>query len=379
MLINRSGTMVLPFMTIYCTQKLHFSIGQTGFVMAMFGVGAIVGAFFGGRITDKFGFYHMQLAALISGGIMFITLSFFTSFFAVALGSFVLSVCNESFRPANAAAIAAYSEAHNRTRSYSLNRLAINLGWAFGGALGGYFASVNYDYLFWVDGATNITAAVLLFFLLPKVKTEKIKEFVAEKKIVATPYKDKVYLFFIFLTILYAACFFQMFTMQPVFFKTQWHFTERFIGVLMMINGLIITFVEMVLVHNLEGKRDPGYYIRRGVLLLGIGFVSVNVLPPAAWSGVICIVLITFAEMISMPFMNTFWISRSKAENRGQYAALYTIAWSIGQIIAPTAGSILIANGGYDLLWWVVFAVCVLIFISYFFLDRKQNVQRGTS
>jgi predicted MFS family arabinose efflux permease len=373
MLINRSGTMVLPFMTIYCTQKLQFNISETGFVMAMFGVGAIVGAFFGGRITDKFGFYYVQLAALISGGIMFITLSFFTSFYAVALGSFVLSVCNESFRPANAAAIAAYSEANNRTRSYSLNRLAINLGWAFGGALGGYFASVNYHYLFWVDGATNITAAVLLFFLLPRVKTEKKKEEVTEKKVILTPYKDSVYLFFIFLTVLYAACFFQMFTMQPVFFKTQWQYTERFIGTLMMINGLIITFVEMVLVHNLEGKRMPQQYIRWGVLLLGIGFASVNILPVAAWSGVVCIILITFAEMISMPFMNTFWIGRSNAVNRGQYAALYTIAWATGQIIAPVGGSALITIGGYYLLWWMVLAVCVLIFISYFFLDRKAK------
>src|SRR6476469_2149435 len=210
MLINRSGTMVLPFMTIYCTQKLNFSIGQTGFVMAMFGVGAIVGAFFGGRITDKFGFYNMQLGALISGGIMFITLGFFSSFFSVAAGSFVLSVCNESFRPANAAAIAAYSEPNNRTRSYSLNRLAINLGWAFGGALGGYFASVNYHLLFWVDGFTNIAAAILLFILLPRVRNVK-KEIVAEEKqFVRTPYRDKLYLLFIFLTVLYAACFFQM-------------------------------------------------------------------------------------------------------------------------------------------------------------------------
>lgn len=379
MLINRSGTMVLPFMTIYCTQKLHFSIGETGFVMAMFGVGAIVGAFFGGRITDKFGFYNMQLGALISGGIMFMVLGFLTSFYSVAAGSFVLSVCNESFRPANAAAIAAYSEPQNRTRSYSLNRLAINLGWAFGGALGGYFASVNYHLLFWVDGITNITAAVLLFILLPRVKNIRQETVAVQKQIVSTPYRDKLYLLFIFLTVLYAACFFQMFMMQPVFFKTQWHFSERFIGVLMMINGLIITFVEMVMVHNMEGKRPPAFYIQRGVFLLGIGFVSVNLLPIAAYSAIICIVLITFAEMISMPFMNTFWISRSNAENRGQYAALYTIAWSTGQIIAPTAASLIITHSGYEMLWWVVFGVCMSVGGSWFVLSKRRLAEANSS
>jgi hypothetical protein len=28
MLINRSGTMVVPFMTIYCTRQLHFTIDK---------------------------------------------------------------------------------------------------------------------------------------------------------------------------------------------------------------------------------------------------------------------------------------------------------------------------------------------------------------
>ncbi len=46
----------------------------------------------------------------------------------------LLSMVNESFRPANSTAIAFYSKAENRTRSFSLNRLAINLGWASGSA-----------------------------------------------------------------------------------------------------------------------------------------------------------------------------------------------------------------------------------------------------
>ena len=64
MLVNRSGTMVIPFMTMYCTQQLHFSLTQAGTVMALFGAGAIAGAFIGGKVTDKFGFYHQQLASL---------------------------------------------------------------------------------------------------------------------------------------------------------------------------------------------------------------------------------------------------------------------------------------------------------------------------
>ena len=71
MLVNRAGTMVLPFMSIYCTQQLHFSIAQAGIVLSMFGFGSLADAFAGGRITDKFGFYGVQLGALLSGGVLF--------------------------------------------------------------------------------------------------------------------------------------------------------------------------------------------------------------------------------------------------------------------------------------------------------------------
>src|SRR5450631_1460222 len=85
--------------------------------------------------------------------------------------TFALSLVNEAFRPANSTAIAHYSKEENRTRSYSLNRLAINLGWAAGGAIGGVLASINYHLLFWVDGVTNILAMILLRYFLAPLST----------------------------------------------------------------------------------------------------------------------------------------------------------------------------------------------------------------
>lgn len=355
MLVNRSGTMVLPFMTIYCTQQLHFSIGQAGIVLSMFGVGSLVGAFLGGKITDKYGFYDVQFGALLSGGLLFLVLGFQHSFWSVCITTFVLSVCNDAFRPANSTAVAHYSTIENRTRSYSLNRLAINLGWALGGALGGFLASFNYHLLFWVDGFTNIFSALLLVKLMPR--THAIKTVAAKTKAIleaASPYKDGAYLLFLVFTIVFAACFFQLFTMQPVFYKTQWHFSEAFIGVLMSMNGLFIIAFEMVLIHKLEGRRHPLIYVTLGVMLMGAGFALSNLLPVSNWAAFAIIFFISFGEIMSIPFMNTFWIARTNANNTGQYAALYTMAWSVAQIIAPILGGEVIARSGYTLLWWLL-------------------------
>src|SRR5436190_13475562 len=72
MLINRSGTMVIPFMTLYLTSdKMGFTVGQAGYVFGLFGLGAFKGAWLGGKLTDKIGFYPVQLITLLGGGILF--------------------------------------------------------------------------------------------------------------------------------------------------------------------------------------------------------------------------------------------------------------------------------------------------------------------
>lgn len=377
MLINRSGTMVIPFMTIYCVHVLNFTVIDAGYIMASFGAGSILGAFIGGKVSDKIGFYDLQIAALFSGGILFMFLGYQHTFPTLLAGAFILSFCNESFRPANSSAIAYYSSPENKTRSYSLNRLAINLGWAVGGALGGLLASYSYHSLFWVDGCTNIVAAIMLLKLIPRSGILKPSKEKAAETNSSSAYHDKTYLFFTVLVVLFATCFFQLFTMQPLFYKTVWQFSERLIGFLMALNGILIVIIEMVLIHRIEGKRDALYYITIGVILVGLGFVTLNLMPPSILAGLVVVLFITFGEMMAMPFMNSFWISRTNPHNRGEYAALYTMAWSTAQVLAPTLGSQLILSGGYSLLWWLLGCVCLLAAIGFiglykYLTDKKS-------
>lgn len=365
MLVNRSGTMVIPFLSLYCTQELHFTVIQAGYAMATLGAGAICGAYFGGKITDKFGFYDVQIFALISGGLFFLALSYQHSFITVIIGAFILACCNESFRPANSTAIAHYSTAENKTRSYSLNRLAVNLGWAVGGALGGLLASINFHWLFWVDGCTNIVAALMLLRLIPRGSVSKPPKEQAEQQGPSSAYQDGIYVAFIILVILYATCFFQLFTMQPLFYNAVWHFSKRTIGSLMAMNGILICMIEVVLIHNLEGRRHPLKYISIGIILVGAGFVMLNKMPALVVSGVIAMLFITIGEMMSMPFMNAFWVVRTNDHNRGQYAALYTMAWSVAQVLAPVIGGYIITLGGYSMLWWILGAVCLVSAVGF--------------
>lgn len=359
MLINRSGTMVVPFMTLYLTETQHFPIGKASMVMAVFGMGAICGGVLGGKLTDRFGFYNIQLSALLSGGVMFILLGQVTDFKAICACTFALALLNETFRPANATAIAHYSSAETRTRSYSLNRLAVNLGWAAGGALGGFIASHSYHLLFWIDGLTNITAALILLLVLSPARNSATPSHEAKPKPTNTKsaYKDRPYLVFVVLTVLFGMCFFQLFATMPVYFKQQLHLTPFLIGCVMALNGLLVAAFEMPLVFTLEHNKNYMRFMVWGTILIAMSFLVFNLLPGQLSLAIISTLFVTIGEMLSMPFMNTYWTSRTTPQNRGQYAGLYTVAWSVAQIIGPYSGGQIAQHWGYNILWWIVGAL----------------------
>lgn len=372
MLVNRMGTMVLPFMTLYMTEQQGVSVTKAGLVMTVFGIGTICGGFLGGKLTDKIGFYYIQLLSLLSGGVLFIILGQMQDYWSICAVAFVLSLCNEAFRPANSAAIAHYSEKTNRTRTLALNRLAINLGWAVGGAVGGFVAARSYHLLFWIDGLTNIGAAVLLWLLLAPSKnkdyTEKKQEVI---DVVTSAYKDKPFLLFIVLNTIFAFCFFQIFTTIPVYFKQDLLLSESSIGIVMALNGVLVAVIEMFLIHKIQGKRDELTYVMIGIVLVSIGFISLNILPGMFSLAVIFILLITIGEIINMPFAATFWMNRSNSKTMGQYAGLFTISWAVAQIAGPGVGALIAEKWGFNTLWWVIGILCFSTIIGYRWIQKE--------
>jgi predicted MFS family arabinose efflux permease len=383
MLINRSGTMVVPFMSLYLTSPaMGYSIGQAGFVFGLFGAGAFTGAWLGGKLTDKIGFYPVQVITLIGGGLLFVVLGQMKSYPFICLFTFILSFVNEAFRPANSTAIAFYSKEENRTRSYSLNRLSINLGWAIGSAIGGIIARYNYELLFWVDGLTNIGAAVLMLIFVKPVNYKPARQ----KKDAGIPkqsaFHDTTYMWFILFTSLFACCFFQLFTNLSVYYKLKLNFSTAFIGFLMATNGLIIVLVEMVIVYKLEGRRKNTFYIVTGILLMAIAYFMLNVFLIGHLLAFVMIIVVTFGEILSMPFMNSYWIGRSKIHNRGQYAALYTMAWSAAQTLGPLTGAQIAEHYGFNWLWWIVAGLSLVTAFAFMRLhirsgNNKQDDDRS--
>ncbi len=354
MFINRSGTMVIAFLTVYLTQKLHFSVQEAGVVMTMFGVGSIFGTWMGGKLTDKIGYYPVQFWSLFLGGIMFLIMVQTQNFYLLCFDAFLLSSFGEAYRPANSASIADFSTPETFTRSVSLIRLAINLGWSIGPAIGGFLAARDYKLLFWADGITNIGAGLLVWAFLRSTRKKKetvVSEVIIDKKDSAL--RDRTYMIFILLASLYAIAFSQLFTIGPLFYKQACKLSEVQIGYLLGLNGLVVALFEMIFIYKIEGKFRRLSLISLGAFLVVPNYVIFLLTHNYIWL-IVGIIFATFSEMFAMPFMNAFSIERAKPHNRGQYSALYAMSWSVAQISAPLIGTQTIALFGFDALWYIL-------------------------
>ncbi len=363
MFINRSGTMVILFMTIYATEKLHFSLTQAGVIMGLFGAGSFLGVLTGGKLTDKLGGKKVMQFSLLLGGVMFIILGTITQYFLFAVCIFFTSFFGEAFRPANSASIASHSHSNDYTRSISLNRLAINLGFSIGPALGGILASYNYNFLFIADGVTCISAGLIIAFFLKdsRAPTHEIKkEDNNTYNKYDSPYHDKKYLLFAFFCVLYAVAFFQMFSTMPLYYKQVHHLSEFQIGWLMALNGLGVALIEMVMIYKIEGRMNPLNFIFLGAALLMINYLILIFAGSFSWL-VLSMLLITFSEMFAMPFMSSYMMQRAASHKIGAYAAVYSMTWSIAQVASPLISTSIIDTYGFNYLWIFMAAISLAV------------------
>ena len=373
MFINRGGAMVIPFLSLYITKIMGYSMADTGIILGFYGIGSLAGTWAGGQLTDRFGWYWVQVISLVSTGFAFFLLMTFSSFIGLCTGLFLTSALADSFRPASMASVAEFSPPELRTRSIGLIRLAINLGFSAGPAIGGTIAMLlGYKMLFIIDGVTCILAAILFTILIKKVHDQpKPKPInVDGKKIRLSPLKDGPYMFLIILVGLQALLFMQYFHTMPVFFANEFNFNEGYIGMLMATNGFLIALTEVPLLHFLEKRYNIFHLIILGSLLIGLCYL-VLLMGSAVAIAWISILLFSYGEIFNLPFTNTLALNRSPDSARGRYMAMYSMAWSACNIIAPFFGLRIADYFGFDALWVIIGILTVVILVSYLWLKPR--------
>jgi len=343
--INRAGTMVIPFLSKYLKEDLDFTYSQVGWIMVCFGLGSMLGSWLGGKLTDRIGFYKIMVFSMFTSGMMFFGLQYITDFYALCFAIFAIMAVADMFRPAMFVSLGTYTKPENRTRALTLVRLAINLGLAAGPALGGLIImGIGYNGLFWVDGISCIFAIAVFTVLVKEKKAQLQNKDLAGDLVVQSVFKDRIFWVFLFVCFATALLFFQIFTTIPIYHSEKYGLTEFQTGLLLTMNGLLISLFEMPIVSSFEGKKTPKIkLILAGCLMMTFSFY---VLLWDTYAGILIIsmILMTFGEIFIFPFSNSFALSRAPKGHEGRYMALFTMSFSLAHIGSSKTGMDLIAS-----------------------------------
>jgi predicted MFS family arabinose efflux permease len=349
-LVNRMGTMALPFLVLYLTRSLRFPAAQAALVLTAYGAASLFASPLGGRLCDRLGALRVMMGSLVLTGLLLLAFPFVRSFPAVLALALGWSVVNEMGRPANLTAMTTLVPADQRKAGIALIRLAVNLGMSIGPAVGGFLAAVSFRSLFVVDAATSLAGAAVAWLGL--------RHGVLNRRLESAPgthgqsptgvLRDRRMLSFLAAVVLVSIVFFQHLGPMALFLVDGMHLRESTFGLLFAINTVLIVLLEIPI--NLATAHWPHRAsLVLGCVLTAAGFGALG-LATSVWTAAATVVVWTFGEMILFPSMSSFVADAAPVQRRGEYMGAYSMAFGIGFTLGPGLGTLAMERFG-GLLW----------------------------
>jgi predicted MFS family arabinose efflux permease len=158
-----------------------------------------------------------------------------------------------------------------------------------------------------------------------------------------------------------------------VYWKNDLSMSEEVIGLLLALNGLIIVLIEMPVVKSIEHVTQYMRMISLGSVCLLLSFLSLVAGLPFILAAVFFIIFMSLAEMFAMPFMTNYAVSRPSEDRRGQYMALYAMAYGTAHIVAPVSGLYFAEKFGFMTTYTIFLVFSLLVALSFYFLHKSMH------
>lgn len=367
--INKAGSFIMPFLTLVLRRELQLSGEVVGLLVAAYGVGSIVSILTGGWLTDRLGRRTTLLLSLFGSGLLAVAMGL-----APSLGVFVLLLVlfgfvADLYRPAAAAMISDQLPSQERAVGFAALRLAVNLGFAVGMALGGILADWSWRALFAADGLTTLAYGALVYFRIAETRPAAAATATAGTD---SPWRDPVFLKMSAASLLFCSLIFIDLTVLPLTITLSAGYPARVYGFLIATNGLLIAALEVSLVDWLRPRYRRLRVAALGAALSGIGFGVTGLVMHWSWF-LLSVVLWTFGEILVVPQQNAFIADWSPPASRGRYLAMYHATWSLGFTLAPVVFIPLHARMSEPAFWGMLALFAIPLTAMLLRLDRTAD------
>jgi MFS family permease len=362
--INRAGTMVVPFMTLYLVSARGFSVVAAGEVVAGFGGGAMIAPLIGGALADHVGRRTTLLAATLITAAVMIALAYVRSTALIVALVLLLGVGLEAPRPVTQALVADLVAEKDRVRAYAVLFWVGNLGFATAMATAGFVAQSGFVLVFWINAVTGCLFGGLVW------------RFVSEKDRRAAGVEPRPggyrqvlnhrsMFAFTFAVMIYYFVYLQSDATLSLAVRDS-GLPPHVYGLCMALNGVLICVAQPVLAPRLM-RLDPGRVWAAGLVIVGVGF-GLTAAASTAAGYLLSVAIWTVGEIFPATVSGAIVIRLAPEHLRGRYSGLYGFALASGWLTSSIGGTRLLAASPIAL-WGTCAALCAAAACGVFHLS----------
>ncbi|MFN8095466.1 MAG: MFS transporter [Vicinamibacteria bacterium] len=387
-LVNKLGTFILPYLALVLLRDFRLAETDAARLLFAYGAGCLVSVLAGGVLTDRLGRRRTLLLSLFGSGLLAVAMGFAPErrvFVPLLIG---FAFVGELYRPAAAAVISDLLPSSERASGFAGLRMAVNLGWAAGVAVGGVLADWDWRLLFVGDGLTTLAYGVIVYFHIPDTRPAALALGASPAPIPASvagarrpgpsplapggsPLRDAVFLQVVLVAFLFTFVFSSNLSVFPLTVTHGAGYPARVYGALVAVNGLLVAAFEITIVARLRRFRRLRVAALGNVLCAG-GFGMLGLVMHWSWF-LVAVLVFTAGEILASPQAMSFVADWAPPGARGRYLSLYQATWSIAFAVNPTVALPLHAALGERAFWGLVPLVALPAAAVLLRLDRTAD------
>lgn len=353
--INQFGAFLQVFLVLYMLHR-GFGNDQAGFALGAYGVGAIVGLFFGGGLSDRLGPRLTIALSMGTSAVMVTAISLLDSYPVILVAVALAGAMTQANRPASAAILTGVTPASRHVMVMAMNRIALSSGTVAGPLVGAWVITVSWNLLLWLDGATALLYALIALFLLPrKEKAGAGTASVAGRGATyLTVLRDLRFVVYLAAMLTNALVHIQYYAVLPIALRDDGYPTVVYSAVFAITAGMVMTCELWVTKYT--QRWQPWLAGSLGLALLGLGLTGFG-LPGGLVMILAATVVGAIGQMVAAPTLFAWPVRVAPAAAKGRYLgaalAMFSLGYAVGPMLGVPAYQRLAQAGNGDLVWWV--------------------------